>query len=100
MEKPPSRLPRPRSVVECFEGLPDPRADRTRAHKLIDILVIGLCSTLTVGEGFTDMEFLGRARQDWFKTFLELPNGIPSHDTFSRVFSAIDHEYFKRLLGV
>jgi len=93
MEKPP-RLPRPRSIVECFEGLPDPRLDRTRVHKLTDILVIGLCSILTIGEGFTDMEFLGRAQEEWFKTFLELPNGIPSHDTFNRVFSAIDPHRF------
>lgn len=88
------RLPRPRSIVECFEGLPDPRVNRTRAHKLVDIMVIGLCSILTTGEGFTDMEFLGRAQQDWFETFLELPNGIPSHDTFNRVFSAIDPHRF------
>jgi len=93
MERPP-RLPRPRSIVECFEGLPDPRLDRTRAHKLTDILIIGLCSILTVGEGFTDMEFLGRAQADWFRTFLELPNGIPSHDTFNRVFSGIDPHRF------
>jgi len=93
MAKPP-RLPRPRSIVECFEGLPDPRLDRTRVHKLTDILVIGLCSILTIGEGFTDMEFLGRAQEKWFKTFLELPNGIPSHDTFNRVFSAIDPHRF------
>lgn len=93
MEKPP-RLPRPRPIVECFEGLPDPRLDRTRAHKLTDILVIGLCSMLTIGEGFTDMEFLGRAQEKWFKTFLELPHGIPSHDTFNRVFSAVDPHRF------
>lgn len=90
----PQPLPRPRGIVECFEGLPDPRVDRTRAHNLTDILAIGLCSMLTRGEGFTDMEFLGRAQMDWFKTFLELPNGIPSHDTFNRVFSAITPERF------
>jgi predicted transposase YbfD/YdcC len=82
--------PRPRSLGECFAHLPDPRVTRTRAHKLIDILVIGLCSTLAGGEGFTDMEFLGRALEDWFGSFLELPHGIPSHDTFNRVFSALD----------
>lgn len=87
-------LPRPRTVVECFEGLPDPRRDRTRRHKLVDILVIGLGSQLTGGEGFTDMEVFGRAKLDWLKTFLELPNGIPSHDTFNRVFSAIDPQCF------
>ena len=59
MEKPP-RLPRSRPVVECFEGLPDPRLDRTRDHKLIDILVVGLCSMLAGCDSFTDMEFFGR----------------------------------------
>lgn len=94
MKREPDKSRAPRSLVECFEGLPDPRLDRTRAHKLVDILVIGLCSLLTVGEGFTDMEFFGRTKQDWLKTFLELPHGIPSHDTFNRVFSAIDPHQF------
>lgn len=84
------RLPKIRPLIECFEGLPDPRMDRTRRHKLVDILVMGLCSQLTGGESFTDMEDFARVRVDWFKTFLELPGGIPSHDTFNRVFSAID----------
>lgn len=88
------RLPKVRPIVECFEGLPDPRMDRTRRHKLTDILVISLCSQLTGGESFTDMEDFARVRVDWFKTFLELPNGVPSHDTFNRVLSAIDPHAF------
>jgi predicted transposase YbfD/YdcC len=88
------RLPKVKPLVECFEGLPDPRMDRTRRHKFIDILVVGLCSTLTGGESFTDMESFGHAKLDWLKTFLELPNGIPSHDTFNRVFCLIDPHAF------
>jgi predicted transposase YbfD/YdcC len=88
------RLPKPKTLIECFEGLPDPRMNRTRRHKLVDILVIGLCTLLNGGEGFTDMERFGRARLDWLKAFLELPHGIPSHDTFNRVFSAIDPHAF------
>lgn len=88
------RLPKPKTLIECFEGLPDPRMDRTRRHKLIDILVIGLCSLLTGGQGFSDMAIFGRAKREWLKTFLELPNGIPSHDTFNRVFSAIEPHAF------
>ena len=94
MKKPAPRLPRPRPLVECFGDLPDPRVARTRVHQLIDILVIGLCSMLTVGEGFTDMEFFGRTREAWLKTFLPLAHGIPSHDTFNRVFSALDPHRF------
>jgi predicted transposase YbfD/YdcC len=88
------RRAEPTTIVECLDGLPDPRINRTRRHKLVDILVIGLCSLLTGGEGFTDMVVFGRAKRDWLKTFLELPNGIPSRDTFNRLFSAIDPDAF------
>jgi predicted transposase YbfD/YdcC len=74
--------------------LPDPRVERTREHRLIDVVVIGFCATLAGGEGFTDMEMFGISKQEWFKTFLELPNGIPSHDTFNRVFQALDPQAF------
>jgi predicted transposase YbfD/YdcC len=94
MSHQPPKLPKPRTIVECFEDMPDPRIDRTRDHKLVDILVIGLCSLLTGGEGFTDMEVFGRAKLEWLKTFLELPSGIPSHDTFNRVFSALNPHRF------
>jgi predicted transposase YbfD/YdcC len=97
LDKPP-RLPRPRSIVESYEGLPDPRLDRTRAHGLSDILVVGLCSMLAGCDSLTDMEFFGRRHLAWFKTFLKLPNGIPSHDTFNRVFSAIDPHRFMECL--
>lgn len=83
------RLPEVKPLIECFKDMPDPRMERTRRHKLIDILVIGLCSALTGGEGFSDMHSFGKARFDWLKSFLELPNGIPCRDTFNRVFSAI-----------
>ncbi len=94
MDEQHKELPAPKSIIECFKGLPDPRIDRTRPHKLVDILVIGLCSQLTNGESFNDMELFGRVKLDWLKTFLELPHGIPSHDTFNRVFSAIDPHCF------
>jgi predicted transposase YbfD/YdcC len=84
----------PQTIAQCFERLPDPRVRRRRLHKLIDILGIGLCSALTGGEGFNDMELFGKAKRDWLETFLELPYGIPSHDTFNRVFSALDPQCF------
>ncbi len=86
--------PVPKNLLECFVTITDPRVDRTRQHKLIDILVIGLCTMITVGDNFTDMEDFGNYKHDWLKTFLELPNGVPSHDTFNRVFSSIDPEVF------
>jgi len=74
--------------------LPDPRVNRTRDHLLIDVIVIGLCAILSGGEGFNDMEEFGRAKEAWFRTFLKLPNGIPRHDTFNRVFQSLDPEMF------
>lgn len=83
-----------RGLVDCFGSLPDPRMDRTRSHKLVDIVAIGFCATLAGGEGFNDMEWFGRSKETWLRTFLELPNGIPTHDTFNRVFQALDPKAF------
>ena len=88
------RLPKPKPLIEYFESLPNPRIDRSKKHKLVDILVIGLCSQLIGGSGFSGMEYFGRVREQWLKTFLELPSGIPSHDTFNRCFAAIDPHAF------
>lgn len=82
------------SLIEHFQDLPDPRVDRTKDHDLIDILVIAICTLLCAGESFNDMEDFGHAKHDWFKTFLRLRNGIPSHDTFNRVFAALDPPAF------
>ena len=85
---------KPAGLVDFLEEVPDPRLDRTREHKLIDILVIGVCCLICGGEGFTDMETFGKAQRKWLGGFLELPGGIPSHDTFNRVFCAIDPQAF------
>src|SRR3974390_2639138 len=82
------------SLVAHFGLMPDPRMDRRKAHDLVDILVIAVCTLLCAGEGFNDMEDFGKAKQEWFKTFLGLRNGIPSHDTFNRVFAALDPQQF------
>lgn len=82
------------SLIEYFKDLPDPRVDRTKDHDLIDILVIAICALLCAAETFNDMEDFGKAKQDWFKTFLRLRHGIPSHDTFNRVFAALDPKQF------
>jgi predicted transposase YbfD/YdcC len=82
------------SLVFHLSRVPDPRIDRRKEHDLVDILVIAVCTLLCAGETFNDMEDFGKAKQEWFKTFLRLRNGIPSHDTFNRVFAAIDPKEF------
>jgi len=82
------------SLVEHFKELTDPRVDRTKAHELTDIMVIALCTLLCGGETFNDMEDFGLAKREWFQTFLTLRHGIPSHDTFNRVFAALDPGQF------
>lgn len=82
------------NLIEHFKNLPDPRVDRTKAHDLIDILIIAICALLCGAQTFNDMEDFGRAKQEWFKTFLRLRNGIASHDTFNRVFAALDPKEF------
>jgi predicted transposase YbfD/YdcC len=84
-----------KSLIEHFATIADPRVNRTRDHELIDILVLAICALLCRAETFNDMEDFGNAKLDWFKTFLALPNGIPSHDTFNRVFQALDPKQFQ-----
>ena len=81
-------------LIEYFQAIADPRVDRTKEHALIDVLVIAVCTLLCGGETFNDMEDFGEAKKDWFQTFLSLANGIPSHDTFNRVFAALDPQEF------
>jgi predicted transposase YbfD/YdcC len=78
------------SLLSYFSEITDPRVDRTKKHNLIDILAIAICAVIADADGFEDMEDFGNQRLEWFKTFLDLPNGIPSHDTFARVFSRLD----------
>ncbi len=83
-----------RSLVEHFKSVSDPRMNRTKDHDLIDILIISVCTLLCGGETFNDMEDFGYAKEEWFRTFLALRNGIPTHDTFNRVFAALDPKEF------
>jgi predicted transposase YbfD/YdcC len=90
-----STHPNPKqSLLQAFRTLPDPRIHRRKRHALHDILIIAITSLLCGAEHFTDMADFGRAKDDWFKTFLELPNGIPSHDTFRRVFALLNPRAF------
>jgi predicted transposase YbfD/YdcC len=83
------------SIVEHFQTLEDPRIERTKKHLLLDILVIAVCTLLTGGEGFQDMELFGKSKRAWLQTFLALPHGIPSHDTFGRVFARLNPQRFQ-----
>src|SRR3954452_12748104 len=83
------------NLTACFDGLADPRATRRCDHQLIDILVIAAIAVIACAESWEDIELYGRSKQAWLKTFLALPNGIPSHDTFRRVFMLIDPDAFE-----
>jgi predicted transposase YbfD/YdcC len=82
------------SLVAHLARVPDPRINRNKDHDLVDILVIAVCALLCAAETFNDMEDFGKAKRDWFRTFLKLRGGIPSHDTFNRVFAALKPEHF------
>jgi predicted transposase YbfD/YdcC len=82
------------SLTVHFAQVPDPRLDRTKDHQLLDILVIAICAILCGANDWVGVATFGQARRAWFRTFLALPNGIPSHDTFGRVFARLDPEAF------
>lgn len=83
------------NIAEHFGQLQDPRHDRTRIHKLSEILVIAICAIICNADSWTDVEAYGEAKKEWLKTFLELEYGIPSHDTFNRVFARLDARQFE-----
>jgi predicted transposase YbfD/YdcC len=85
----------PKPIAAYFLSITDPRIERSKAHKLIDIIMVSICGVIAGCDAWTEIEDFGRDREDWLKTFLELPNGIPSHDTFGRVFSLIDPKQFQ-----
>ena len=80
---------------DCFSKLEDPRVDRTKLHLIEDIITIALCAVISGAEGWEEMEDFGNENQEWFSTFLALPNGIPSHDTISRLFSVLGNQSFQ-----
>jgi len=85
----------PGSLLEHFADLTDPRVERTKLHQLLDVLVMAMCATICGAEGWEDFAEFGKAKREWFETFLELPNGIPSPDTFRRILSRLDPQEFE-----
>lgn len=84
------------SITDHFASLEDPRIDRTKRHQLLDIIVIAICAIICGADDWVEVELFGNAKLAWLRTFLELPNGIPSHDTFGRVFARLNAEQFQQ----
>ena len=84
-----------RGHMEYFEALEDPRIDRCKRHRLLDIITIAICAVICGADSWVYVEMFGKSKEDWFRTFLDLPNGIPSHDTFGDVFSRLDPDRFQ-----
>ena len=83
------------SIAAQFGTLQDPRAERGKRHELLDILVIAMCAVICGADNWVEVELYGKAKAEWFKQFLALPHGIPSHDTFGEVFARLDPEQFQ-----
>jgi predicted transposase YbfD/YdcC len=84
------------ALITELEAIEDPRCGWKVEHRLIDVLVIAVCAVLGEAESFEDIALYGRCKRAWLEGFLELPNGIPSHDTFRRVLMLVDPEAFER----
>ena len=86
----------PRGSIEShFSGLEDPRIERQKLHKLLDIIIIAICGVICGADNWVDIEMFGNKKIEWLRQFLELPNGILSHDTFGRVFGLLDAQQFQ-----
>ena len=86
----------PRGVLRYFSTLEDPRTNQGKRHTLADMIVIALCAVICGADGWVEVERFGLCKLQWFRTFLDLPHGIPSHDTFGRVFARLDPDQFER----
>jgi len=84
------------SIIEHFKAIADPRREHRKEHLLIDIIFIAICAVICGADDWYEIEEYGKRKEEWLKTILELPNGIPSHDTFNRVFSVLDPQAVQR----
>ena len=82
-------------ILKHFKHIDDPRADANRQHKLSDIIAIAILAIICGADHWNQIEKFGKAKRKWLSTFLELPAGIPSHDTFNRVFARLDPDQFR-----
>ena len=96
----PAEVPLTTSIIDHFSSLSDPRIEKKIKHNLEDIIVITICAAVCGADDWVAVANYGKAKYDWLKTFLKLPNGIPSHDTFGNVFSVINpNEFEERFLN-
>jgi predicted transposase YbfD/YdcC len=86
----------PASILNHFASLPDPRRPRRRLHRLLDMIAVALCAVVAGRDDWVEVAAYGRKKLAWLRTFLPLPHGMPSHDTFSRVFRLLDPHAFRR----
>jgi len=93
---PSNRSKTAKNPLEVFRDLPDPREARNQLHKLFDIFAIAICAALCGANDWVKVAAFGHKKEQWLRTFLDLPNGIPSHDTFDRVFRLIDPNEFEK----
>jgi predicted transposase YbfD/YdcC len=84
-----------RDLETIFAQVQDPRMERTKRHRLRDIIIVAICGVICGAEGWVEIEEFGKAKEAWFTELLKLPNGIPSHDPFGRVFSLMDPKQFE-----
>ena len=84
------------TINKHFKSLPDPRTGNATQHLFLDILVITLCAVICGADGWTEVQRWGEANEAWLRTFLSLPSGVPSHDTFGRVFARLDPQRFRQ----
>ena len=84
------------SIIRNFEEVTDPRIILKTTHKLVEIIAIAIYAVICGADKWTQIEEYGKANHEWLKKFLELPNGIPSHDTFGSIFSRLNPETFQR----
>ena len=91
------RQSKKQDLIFHLSQLDDPRSGDNKKYKLIEILFISVCALLCGCESWTEIEDYGRSKREWFSTFLELKNGIPSHDTFRRVFCIMDFIKFQKV---
>ena len=84
------------SIEEHFGKIPDQRVVSRSAHRLVDVIASAILAILWVASRWVAIETDGKAKEEWLSTFLELPNGIPSHDTFGRVFSQLEPEVLEQ----